>query len=157
MAVGLGFDFHKWSETEKGPIVLGAVSIDCDRGLVAHSDGDVVLHALIDALLGASGMPDIGDLFPDEKKEYEGISSAQLLKSVFDRAIAGRRSIVNVDIVIVLDKPKLSEKKQEIRRSIASLLQIEENKVGVKAKTTEGLFDKGIYSMCVVEVKDENT
>ncbi len=152
MAVGIGFDFHKWSQ-EKRPLVLGGVEIPFDKGLNAHSDGDVVMHALIDALAGACAMPDIGDMYPDSEERYKDIPGRELLAPVLAvMRSALRAEIINVDIVIVLEEPRLSEYKDKIRKEIASALEIEADKVGVKAKTTEGLFSGGVYCVCAVQV-----
>lgn len=137
MRIGFGSDIHRLVEGH--PLMLGGIMIPSERGEAAHSDGDVLLHAIIDAILGALGAPDIGELFPPEAVR-KGESSSVLLRSVMER-LSPR--IINVDTIITLEEPKLSGYKQEIRRSVASLLGIDEDRVSIKAKTAEGLGDIG--------------
>lgn len=137
MRIGFGSDIHRLEEGH--PLMLGGIMIPSERGEAAHSDGDVLLHAIIDAILGALGTPDIGELFPPEAVR-KGESSSVLLRSVMER-LSPR--IINVDTIITLEEPKLSGYKQEIRRSVASLLGIDEDRVSIKAKTAEGLGDIG--------------
>lgn len=137
MRIGFGSDIHRLVEGH--PLMLGGIMIPSERGEAAHSDGDVLLHAIIDAILGALGAPDIGELFPPEAVR-KGESSSVLLRSVVER-LSPR--IINVDTIITLEEPRLSGYKQEIRRSVASLLGIDEDRVSIKAKTAEGLGDIG--------------
>lgn len=137
MRIGFGSDIHRLEEGH--PLMLGGIMIPSERGEAAHSDGDVLLHAIIDAILGALGTPDIGELFPPEAVR-KGESSSVLLRSVMER-LSPR--IINIDTIITLEKPRLSGYKQEIRRSVASLLGIDEDRVSIKAKTAEGLGDIG--------------
>ena len=137
MRIGFGSDIHRLVEGH--PLMLGGIMIPSERGEAAHSDGDVLLHAIIDAILGALGAPDIGELFPPEAVR-KGESSSVLLRSVMER-LSPR--IINVDTIITLEEPKLSGYKQEIRRTVASLLGIDEDRVSIKAKTAEGLGDIG--------------
>jgi len=134
---GNGFDVHAFDT--QGDMFLGGVHIDVDYGFLAHSDGDVALHSLIDALLGAAGMGDIGMLFPDNDDSYKGIDSKELLKQVVIKLYNYGFIIVNVDITIAAQKPRLSQYKNEMRKVIAGILQIEKARVNVKATTTEKL------------------
>jgi 2-C-methyl-D-erythritol 4-phosphate cytidylyltransferase/2-C-methyl-D-erythritol 2,4-cyclodiphosphate synthase len=134
---GNGFDVHAFDT--QGEMFLGGVKIDVKYGFVAHSDGDVALHSLIDALLGAAGMGDIGMLFPDNDERYKGIDSKELLKQVVIKLYNYGFIIVNVDITIAAQKPRLSQYKNEMKKVIADILQIEKSRVNVKATTTEKL------------------
>lgn len=137
MLNGIGFDVHAFDD--KGSMYLGGIKIDSEFGFKAHSDGDVALHALIDALLGAAGMGDIGMLFPDNDPTYKGIDSKELLKDVVKKLHGFGFNIVNVDLTIACEKPKLSPYKTNIRQTIAAILQIEASRVNIKASTTEKL------------------
>ena len=134
---GNGFDVHAFSDV--GPMYLGGVKIDVAYGFAAHSDGDVALHALIDALLGAAGLGDIGMLFPDNDIRYKGIDSRTLLKEVVAKLHSYGFVIVNVDLTIAAQKPRLSNYKAQMRTAIAAVLQIDTARVNVKATTTERL------------------
>ena len=131
---GFGYDSHR---LEKGDgFILGGVKIVSDYSVIAHSDGDVILHALIDSVLGATGNGDIGDYFPDTEEWTKGISSVKMLKEILEKIQPVR--IVNVDIVVILDKPKLGSIKKQIKNNIADYLHIDSKSVSVKAKTPEG-------------------
>jgi 2-C-methyl-D-erythritol 2,4-cyclodiphosphate synthase len=137
--LGIGFDIHRLA---KGwPLVIGGVRLDYPKGLLGHSDADVLLHALIDALLGAAKAGDIGDLFPDTDPAYKNISSAVLLRDALKvvRAKIGRRKVKEVDSIIFAEAPKLGKHKAVIARNIARLLGISPRQVNVKAKTMEDL------------------
>ncbi|WP_297482694.1 bifunctional 2-C-methyl-D-erythritol 4-phosphate cytidylyltransferase/2-C-methyl-D-erythritol 2,4-cyclodiphosphate synthase [Sulfurimonas sp.] len=134
---GNGFDVHAFDD--KGEMYLGGLKIDVDYGFKAHSDGDVALHALIDALLGAAGMGDIGMLFPDNDDTYKGIDSKELLARVVEKLYNYGFIIVNTDITIAAQKPRLSLYKDAMRRVIADILRIDKARVNVKATTTEKL------------------
>ncbi|DAB31048.1 MAG TPA: bifunctional 2-C-methyl-D-erythritol 4-phosphate cytidylyltransferase/2-C-methyl-D-erythritol 2,4-cyclodiphosphate synthase [Sulfurimonas sp. UBA12504] len=134
---GNGFDVHAFDDG--GEMFLGGVKIDSAFGFKAHSDGDVAIHALIDALLGAAGMGDIGMLFPDNDATYKGIDSKELLKSVVGKLINFGYCIINVDVTIAAEKPKLGAYKLEMRHTLASILQIDSSRVNIKATTTEKL------------------
>jgi 2-C-methyl-D-erythritol 2,4-cyclodiphosphate synthase len=135
MAVGVGFDIHRLGKGRK--FALGGIVIDYKKGSIGHSDGDVVLHALCDALLGAAGKGDIGERFPDTDPRFKDIESSKLLVDVL-KEIKGWR-IENIDINIFLEEPKLGEQKQMMRKQIAQIMGINESLVNVKAKTMEGL------------------
>lgn len=135
--VGIGTDMHR---TEAGrPLILGGVRIECPFGLAGHSDADVVLHAVIDALLGAAAQPDIGELFPDTDPQYRGADSSRLLSVVMTRIESAGFAVVNVDVTIHAERPKLSAHKEAIRGSLSQLLGIPRERIGIKAKTGEGL------------------
>jgi len=134
---GNGFDVHAFDT--QGEMWLGGVKIDSEFGFLAHSDGDVALHSLIDALLGAAGMGDIGMLFPDNDEKYKGIDSKELLQIVTTKLYSFGFVIVNVDITIAAQKPRIGKYKQQMRRVIAQILNIDVSRVNVKATTTEKL------------------
>ncbi len=134
---GSGFDVHAFDES--GIMWLGGVKIDSDFGFKAHSDGDVAIHSLIDALLGAAGMGDIGMLFPDNDEQYKGVDSKELLKTVVQKLYNFGFVIVNVDITIAAEKPRLSKYKLQMRKVLAEILNIQASRVNVKATTTEKL------------------
>lgn len=134
---GTGFDVHAFDT--KGEMFLGGVKIESNFGFKAHSDGDVAIHALIDALLGASGMGDIGMLFPDNDDKYKGIDSKELLKVVTKKINNFGFEIVNVDLTITAQKPRVGQYKLQMRRTIANILKIDSSRVNIKATTTEKL------------------
>jgi 2-C-methyl-D-erythritol 2,4-cyclodiphosphate synthase len=135
MRVGIGHDTHRLKEGR--PLILGGVRIDHPRGMDGHSDADVVLHALTDALLGAAALGDIGDHFPDTHPAYRDCDSSLFVRETMQRLnLAGWR-IVNVDVIIFAQEPKLGPLKQEIRRRLAGLLGMDIDAVNVKAKTGE--------------------
>jgi 2-C-methyl-D-erythritol 2,4-cyclodiphosphate synthase len=150
--VGLGYDIHR---TISGrPLVLGNVVIPHSRGLDGHSDADVVIHALIDALTGAAGLPDVGEMFPNTDPRFKDIDSGELLKSTraaFDKT--GWR-LVNTDIVIHAQKPKLSPHKKEMIQRLAELLGVKESQINLKGKTGERVGsigkERAIACDCVV-------
>ena len=134
MRVGFGNDIHRLVEGR--PLMLGGIEIPFDKGEDAHSDGDVLLHAISDAILGAKAMGAIGQLFPDDSPHTKDMPSLAILKSV--QILSGAR-IVNIDSTITLERPKLADHIPAIRKSIADLLEINIKQVSVKAKTAEGL------------------
>jgi len=136
--VGQGFDLHPLAEGI--PFKLGGIQLDFPKGPVGHSDGDVLLHALIDALLGAAGLGDIGEWFSPTDPAYAGADSQELLATVLKKLSA---SIINVDATILLENPKLGPYKAQIKAHVASLLNIPEAQVNIKAKTMEGLGEIG--------------
>ena len=135
--VGLGYDLHKLVEGRK--LLLGGVEFDFYKGEEGHSDGDVLLHAVTDALLGASGLGDIGSYFPPEDEKWKDADSKLLLQKVWNDVRNEGWKIVNIDCVIKLEKPKKKQKRQEVINSIAQILSIESSNVFVKAKTGEKL------------------
>ena len=141
MRVGIGYDVHKLVEGR--PLVLGGVQIPFERGLLGHSDADVLTHAIIDALLGAARQGDIGQLFPDNVVDYEGISSIVLLSSVNDIVRAKGFIISNIDAVIVAQAPKMVSYIIPMCNCIAMTLNLTSEQVNIKATTTEGLGFEG--------------
>lgn len=139
--VGIGYDIHPLKEKRR--LILGGIHIPYPRGLVGHSDADVVLHAIMDALLGAAGEKDIGELFPDNKPEYKAISSKELLKKVREKLSSKGFLINNIDIVIITKEPKISSYKDKIRQSIAQVLKIKKDRINLKAKTNQGIGETG--------------
>ncbi|MDD6970497.1 MAG: 2-C-methyl-D-erythritol 2,4-cyclodiphosphate synthase [Treponema sp.] len=135
--VGLGYDLHRLVEGRK--LFLGGVEFDFSKGEQGHSDGDVLLHAVTDALLGASGLGDIGSYFPPEDEKWKDADSKLLLQKVWNDVRNEGWKIVNIDCVIKLEKPKFLPKRQEVINSIAQILEIESSNVFVKAKTGEKL------------------
>jgi 2-C-methyl-D-erythritol 2,4-cyclodiphosphate synthase len=135
--IGIGYDLHRLVAGR--PLLLGGVQIPCERGLLGHSDADVVLHALCDALLGAAAQPDIGDLFPDTDPAWKGADSRRFLAAVLERVRGLGLTPGNVDVVIHAQQPRLGPHKETIRAQLATLLAISPQCVGVKATTNEGL------------------
>lgn len=139
--VGVGYDIHRLVEGRR--LVIGGVEIDYPLGLIGHSDADVVLHAVIDALLGAAGLPDIGELFPDTDPKYENADSRELLTDVIDRLRARGFQPNNIDVIIHAETPKMSPYKRRIGASIAKLTGLAGDRISIKAKTNEGMGPLG--------------
>ncbi len=135
--VGLGFDVHRLVEGR--PCVLGGVQLPHPRGPAGHSDGDAVLHAITDAILGAAGLEDIGTLFPDDDPRWAGADSSELLAAALERVRSEGLRVVNVDVVVATEGPRIAPHRRAMRERIAALLQVEPECVGVKGKTLEGL------------------
>jgi 2-C-methyl-D-erythritol 2,4-cyclodiphosphate synthase len=147
--IGQGIDFHR---LENGlDLWLGGVKIDSDKGCVAHSDGDVLLHAICDALLGAAGLGDIGFHFPDNSEEYRGIDSKILLKKTFDLLSKEGYTIKNIDSTVCLQKPKIAPYVPQMKETVAGILGLDPGSVSVKATTTEKMGfvgkEKGIVAL----------
>lgn len=151
MRVGIGHDTHRLAAG--GPLRLGGLEIPHDRHAVGHSDADVLLHAVTDALLGAAALGDIGELFPDTDDANRGRDSADMLQRAAERVRLGGYLIVNLDCIVFAQRPKLSSFKQAIGERIAAILSLAPDQVGVKAKTGEGLGEIGreelIAAQCV--------
>lgn len=139
--IGIGYDIHRLTEGRK--LILGGIEIPYIKGLLGHSDGDALLHAVCDALLGALGEGDIGDRFPDSDPKYHGIASSLLLKEVVARVEQKGFSLVNLDTIVIAQEPSLAPFKKRIKQSIAGILGIEEPRVNIKAKTNENLGEIG--------------
>jgi 2-C-methyl-D-erythritol 2,4-cyclodiphosphate synthase len=139
--VGIGTDIHRIVEGRK--LMLCGIYVPYPAGLAGHSDGDVGLHAVIDALLGATGMGDIGTLFPDTDPAFKNADSKELLFTVKERLEEKKWEVINVDLTIHIEEPKLGPFKGQMKRCIAGLLGIDFNAVNVKAKTNEGLGEIG--------------
>lgn len=137
MRIGMGYDVHKL--VEKRDLILGGVKIPYQLGLLGHSDADVLLHAIMDALLGASALGDIGKHFPDTDSKYKGVSSIELLKHVGNLLTKHNYKIGNIDATIIAQKPKMAPHIPTMRENIASALNISLDQINVKATTEEGL------------------
>ena len=140
--IGIGYDSHRLVEDRK--LFIGGVEIPYIKGLFGHSDADVLLHAISDALLGASGESDIGELFPDTDPRYQNISSVELLRIVAGLIKKKKYEIINIDSVIIAQEPGLSPFKKRIKENIARILGIQEDSVNIKAKTNEGIGEEGL-------------
>ncbi|MBC5713531.1 2-C-methyl-D-erythritol 2,4-cyclodiphosphate synthase [Roseburia sp. BX1005] len=151
MRVGIGYDVHKLVENRK--LILGGVEIPHTLGLLGHSDADVLLHAIMDALLGAAALGDIGKHFPDTDEQYKGISSIRLLEHVRDLIEKEGYLIENIDATVIAQKPKLRPYIDKMQENIANALKIEKNQVNVKATTEERLGftgrEEGISSQAI--------
>ncbi|MFH1457546.1 MAG: 2-C-methyl-D-erythritol 2,4-cyclodiphosphate synthase [Candidatus Omnitrophota bacterium] len=139
--IGLGYDIHRLVEGRR--LVLGGVKIPFAKGLLGHSDADVLIHALCDALLGALGEKDIGELFPDAQAKYHNISSVELLKAVDHLVREAGYRVNNIDAVIIVEEPALSPFKMQMKENLARALNIGLEAVNVKGKTNEGLGEIG--------------
>ncbi len=138
---GIGYDVHRFVENRK--LILGGVSFDHPLGLSGHSDADVILHAVADAILGAASLGDIGELFPDTDNKWKGISSHILLDRVIELVNEKELHVNNVDIIYIAQEPKISKKKKEMEQRISEILKVDMERVNVKATTTEGLGSIG--------------
>jgi 2-C-methyl-D-erythritol 2,4-cyclodiphosphate synthase len=152
MRIGSGFDVHAFGPGDT--VVLGGVRVPSSRGVIAHSDGDVVLHALCDAMLGAAGLGDIGMHFPDTDPMWKGADSRRFVGAVLDMLAVRKLKVGNVDVTLLAQMPKVSPYRLDIRRSIAQMLGVTENQVNIKATTTEHLGfigrNEGLAAQAVV-------
>jgi len=154
MRVGLGYDTHAFAEGRA--LFLGGLSIPYERGLAGHSDGDVLLHAISDAVLGAAGLPDIGVHFPNTDRSIAGMGSDRILARAVGLARDEGYEIVNVDAVVVCEAPKIQPYRDEMRVIIARIMGVEAGRINVKGKTTEGLGFAGrregieSYAVCLL-------
>ena len=155
MRIGMGYDVHRLVENRK--LIIGGVEVPYEKGLLGHSDADVLLHAIMDALLGAAALGDIGKHFPDTDPEYEGVSSIRLLEHVGRLLDEKGYVIENIDATIVAQRPKMRPYIEQMRENIATALRIETDQVNVKATTEEGLgftgTGEGISSQAVCAVE----
>ena len=151
MRIGLGFDIHRLVSGRK--LVLGGIVIPFEKGLLGHSDADVLVHAVCDAILGAAGLGDIGQHFPDTDPEFKDVSSLKLLAKTYKMISEQGFAVQNIDATIFAEAPKLSQYKAAMQKNIAQTIEIEPNHVNVKATTFEGLGmigkGEGIGAMCV--------
>ena len=154
--VGIGFDVHRLVEGRD--LILGGVNIPWEKGLEGHSDADVLTHAIMDAILGAAALPDIGQLFPDSEDKYEGVSSLLLLERVMNLLDEEGYVLVNVDSTIICEAPKIMPYTEAIRENLAKAIGVSPSCVGVKATTTEGLGftgrGEGIAAQAVCMIAD---
>jgi 2-C-methyl-D-erythritol 2,4-cyclodiphosphate synthase len=150
--IGQGIDFHRLETGRE--LWLGGVNIPSDKGCIAHSDGDVLIHAICDAMLGAAGLRDIGYYFPDTDIKYKNIDSKILLRNTFDLIREKGFNMNNIDCTVCLEKPKISPFIQEMKNTISSIVITEPDNIGVKATTTEKLGftgrEEGIVAIAVV-------
>jgi 2-C-methyl-D-erythritol 2,4-cyclodiphosphate synthase len=150
--IGLGYDIHRLMPGRK--LVLGGETIAFEKGLLGHSDADVLVHAACDALLGAAGMGDIGDHFPDSDPRYRNIYSIELLTTVYRQVNEAGLELVNLDATVFAQSPRLSPYKDRMAARMADSMSVNKRKINIKATTTEGLgaigHGKGIAAMCVV-------
>ena len=137
LRIGLGIDAHA---LERGvPLVLGGVTIDHPQGLAGHSDGDVIAHALVDALLGAAGLADIGALFPSDDERWAGADSLELLRVAYARVLDAGYSLVNADCILIGEGPRIADHRVEMGRRLAEAIGVEPSRVNVRATTTDRL------------------
>ena len=155
MRIGQGYDAHKFKEGEF--VMLGGVKIPFDKGMAAHSDGDVLIHAICDALLGAAALGDIGQHFPDTDPALKGIDSRILLRRVAELLTEKGYKIINIDATVVAQKPKISSHIAAMRKTLAADLQIDTDQINIKGTTTEGMGftgrEEGIATnaVCLIE------
>jgi len=154
MRVGLGYDVHKLVEGRK--LILGGVDIPYEKGLLGHSDADVLLHAIMDALLGAAALGDIGKHFPDTDEKYKGASSIKLLEYVGDLLEENMYIVNNIDATVIAQQPKIGPYREEMTENIAKALRVDKNIINVKATTEEGLGftgeGKGISAQAIASI-----
>lgn len=150
LRIGLGYDSHRLGN--HGPLRIGGIDIPADVHAIGHSDSDVLLHAITDALLGAVAEPDIGQLFPDNAPENRDRDSAEFLHEALVRLRHHGMAIVNLDCVILAERPKMAPHIKQMRQTVAGLLDLDENQVGIKAKTGEGIGSIGTASAIAARV-----
>ena len=157
MRIGHGYDVHKLVEGRD--LIIGGVKIDCEKGLLGHSDADVLLHAVMDALLGAAALRDIGYHFPDTDPAYKGVDSRMLLRAVKEKLDAAGFRVGNVDVTVIAQRPKLKDHIPQMMKNIADDLCVDENRINVKATTEEhmGFTGEGLgmacHAVCILEEK----
>ena len=155
MRIGHGYDVHRLTEGRE--LILGGVKIDYEKGLLGHSDADVLLHAVSDALLGAAGLGDIGRHFPDTDPKYEGADSLELLRQVAGKIAAAGYRVGNVDVTMIAQRPRLKDFIPQMEQNIASALDVEPGRINVKATTEERLGFTGsgegmaCHAVCILE------
>lgn len=156
--IGNGFDVHTFAEDRK--LILGGVEIPYEKGLAGHSDADVLLHAITDALLGALALGDLGNHFPDTDKNFKDVDSSILLKKAYDLIRTKNYTLSNIDSVLMMEKPKVAPYVFQMRQNIAKLLDVDVDRISVKATTTERLGftgrGEGIAASAVVLLNKEN-
>jgi len=158
MLLGIGYDIHRLTDNRK--LIMGGILFDTPYGLYGHSDADVVLHAVCDALLGAAAMGDIGEHFPDTDQRWKGVSSQIIIASVVALVNEKGYSVNNIDVNIIAERPKVSSRKYDIKENLAKLLNVDSGRVNIKAKTNEGLDAIGrgeaIVSQVIVSLNENN-
>jgi 2-C-methyl-D-erythritol 2,4-cyclodiphosphate synthase len=153
---GIGYDSHRLAKGRR--LILGGVEIPSELGLEGHSDADVLTHAVIDALLGAAGLGDIGEHFPDTDERYRDADSLELLRDVVAKLNAAGLKIVNVDCTVVMERPKLGAHRREIRGTLARVLGLDVNRLNVKATTGEGVGfvgrGEGVAALAIASIEE---
>jgi len=156
MRIGIGYDVHRLVKERK--LILGGIEIPFEKGLEGHSDADVLIHAVMDALLGAAGLGDIGKLFPDSDPAYKGISSMVLLENTEKLIRKQGYEVNNIDVTVVAQKPKISPYTRQMINNISRVLGIKEERINIKGTTTEGLGftgrEEGIAAFAVCTIKE---
>lgn len=153
--VGIGYDIHRLSENRK--LYLGGVKIDFDKGLLGHSDGDVLVHAICDALLGAANLGDIGQHFPPDDNRYKNISGKEILTKTSKFLESSGLFAKNIDAVVIAEAPKVLPYVNAMKKNIATILKIPENSISIKGKTNEGMGEVGegkaiaVWAICEIE------
>ena len=137
LRIGLGVDAHAFADGT--PLVLAGIQFDEDRGLAGHSDGDVVTHALIDALLGAAGLGDIGALFPSEDDSLRGVSSLLLLRNAYAKVTSAGYELVNADCILIGEQPRIADRRDQMRTRLAETMRVDVDRVAVRGTTTDRL------------------
>jgi len=151
---GIGFDAHEFEEGK--PLFLGGVRIEAPFGLKGHSDGDALLHAITDAILGALGEPDIGEIFSDRDERWRSASSTIFLREALSRMGEKGFSLVNVDCVVVTDRLRIADHKRDLKRSLGNLLNVPEERISIKGKRREGFSgEEGVVCLCTVLLRRE--
>jgi len=157
MKIGIGYDVHAFEKGRK--LIIGGVEIAHNKGLAGHSDADVLIHSIMDAIIGALGLGDIGKHFPDTDLKYKGVSSLKLLEFVYELMNARNFEIGNIDSVIVAQKPKMLPYIQDMKKNLSNVLNTDELNINIKATTTEKLGfegrEEGISSQAVVILKSK--
>ncbi|MCC0638226.1 MULTISPECIES: 2-C-methyl-D-erythritol 2,4-cyclodiphosphate synthase [unclassified Clostridioides] len=160
MRIGLGYDVHKLAEERK--LIIGGVEIPHDKGLLGHSDADVLIHAIMDSILGALALGDIGKHFPDTDKKYKGIDSMKLLEHVYNLITSKGYKIGNIDSTIIAQSPKMAPHIENMRKNIAKVLNTDIENINIKATTEEGLGFTGAkqgiasQSICLLLLTSQN-
>lgn len=153
--VGIGYDIHRLARGRK--LILGGVKIEFPKGLLGHSDGDILTHAIVDAILGALGKGDIGLHFPDTDAKYKDISSLILLKETIKLLIKSKYRINNLDTIIIAESPKIAPDAERIKEKLAPLLKVNKKLINIKAKTNEGIGEigqgKAISALAIVSIR----
>ena len=153
--IGHGYDVHRFAENRK--LILGGVDIPFEYGLLGHSDADVLTHAIMDSLLGAAALPDIGRRFPDNDPKYEGANSLLLLKDVWDELLSMGYTLSNIDCTVIAEKPMLKPFINDMRENISGVLGVDISLVNIKATTEEGLglsgAGIGAHAVCIITAK----
>lgn len=158
MLIGLGYDVHKLVKGRK--LILGGVEIPHTKGLLGHSDADALVHAVMDSLLGAAGMPDIGHLFPNNDPKFKGADSLTLLKEVMKRLSAKKLKVNNLDASLICERPKISPYIAKMKKNFSALLKLPVGRIGIKATTNEGMGfigrGEGIAAFAVCTLKRQS-